>query len=467
MMIVSIDIGSTWTKGAAFCLDADGSLALVGWESYPTTVHDLSDGFGRVHRGLAAHGDDCELFYSSSAKGGLAVAAVGLVPELTSEMAKMTACSSGAKVTQTFAYELSDDDVVSLKRNPPDIVLLSGGSDGGNVYYPVRNAERIAEADISAAIVYAGNRSAKDAVVRILGGRHLVSTENVLPALDSPNPEPARTAIREIFLSTITAGKGLYRIVAQTGREPCPTPYALYEFSKSLAVHAPELGEFLLIDMGGATTDVYSFHEEVPTPGTVHRGLPEPKLKRSVEGDLGMRVSAITAADAALELSFLHERENVDLAAYAAKVNAAPEHLADTPEERLLDEFLAEANIATSVARHVGRAYEVATADGVVTVRTGRDLSSVRTVIGTGGYLSHASDFTPADCLSRIGADKHGKRILAPRCDRYLRDPMNILPLLANVSRGFPVAAARTAVKLLTLGQPVFQPETAKVLLAQ
>jgi uncharacterized protein (TIGR01319 family) len=430
-------------------------------------VHDLSEGFGRVLRGLVGRDDEFELFYSSSAKGGLAVAAIGLVPELTSEMAKMTACSSGAKVTQTFAYELSDDDVLSLTHSAPDIILLTGGADGGNVFYPVRNAERIAEAAVDASIVFAGNRSAKDAVARVLRGKDLLCTENVLPALDSPNPEPARSAIRDIFLSRITSGKGLDRIVAETGREPCPTPYALYEFCQSLATHAPELGEFLLIDMGGATTDVYSVHDEVPTAGTVRRGLPEPELKRSVEGDLGMRVSAITAADAVHEALNCEDRDVTALASYAAKVKAAPEHLAGTPEERHFDEWLAGINVATSVMRHVGRAYEVATADGIVTVQTGRDLSSIRTVIGTGGYLSHAGDFRPGSYLSQIGVDRYGKRVLSPRCEKYLRDPMNILPLLANVSRGFPAAAAKAAVELLTRDHPVTRPEITKVLAAQ
>src|SRR6266496_926801 len=91
--------------------------------------------------------------------------------------------------------------------------------------------------------------------------------ENLLPTLDCPNPEPARNAIREIFLSKITAGKGLDEIVRATGREPSPTPYALYEYCKYIGKFAPEFGEFLLIDMGGATTDVYSFHEEINISG--------------------------------------------------------------------------------------------------------------------------------------------------------------------------------------------------------
>jgi uncharacterized protein (TIGR01319 family) len=281
--------------------------------------------------------------------------------------------------------------------------------------------------------------------------------------LDTPNPEPARAAIREIFLRKITSGKGLDRIIDRTGCEPSPTPYALFEFCRSLAAHAPQLDEFLLIDMGGATTDVYSYHEDLPVPGVVRRGLPEPTIKRTVEGDLGMRVSAVSAVEALSEVTMFREANTAALLNYAEELKSSPEHLAVTPQERRFDAMLAGANIATSIMRHAGRAHEVATADGMVTVQAGRDLSSVKTIIGTGGYLSHSPDFDPRDHLSRIGTDKFGKRILVSRSEVYLRDPANLLPLLANVSRRHPAAAANAAARLLA-GLPI---ETNPQLLAE
>lgn len=459
MIIVSIDIGSTWTKGAAFLLGPGNDLRRLRRSSCPTTVQDLSIGFESVLNDLVGPDEDYELCYSSSAKGGLAVAAVGLVPELTAEMAKVTACSSGARLTQSFAYELSAEDIASLKKSAPDIILLSGGSDGGNTAYPSRNAERIAEADIACSVVYAGNRNAREYVATVLRARDVVCTENLLPTLDTPNPEPARAAIREIFLKKITSGKGLDRIIDRTGCEPSPTPYALYEFCRSLAVHAPELGEFVLIDMGGATTDVYSYHEELPVPGVVRRGLPEPTIKRTVEGDLGMRVSAASAYEAAGQIGPLPEADAAALLAYVQKLILSPEHLAVTSQERRLDAVLAGANITTSLMRHAGRAHEVATADGIVTVQTGRDLTSVKTIVGTGGYLSHSSDFDPRTHHSTIGVDKFGKRILVSQCESYFRDPENLLPLIANVSRRHPAAAAAAAVRLLTGADTATNPQ--------
>ncbi|PBB51904.1 MULTISPECIES: glutamate mutase L [Mesorhizobium] len=334
----------------------------------------------------------------------------------------------------------------------PDIILLSGGSDGGNVLYPARNAERIAQADIACSVVYAGNRSAREYVARILQAKDVVYTENLLPTLDTPNPEPARAAIREVFLRKITSGKGLDGIVDRTGCEPCPTPFALFEFCHSLAKHAPELGEFVLVDMGGATTDVYSYHEELPIAGIVRRGLPEPTIKRTVEGDLGMRVSAASSFEAAGQLFQLSEQDSEALSSYVRKLASSPEHLAASPQERHFDAVLAGVNIATSLMRHAGRAHEVATADGIVTVQTGRDLTSVKTIIGTGGYLSYSADFDPRIHLSGIDTDVFGKRILVSRHESYLRDTANLLPLLANVSRRHPAAAATAAVRLLKGG---------------
>jgi uncharacterized protein (TIGR01319 family) len=450
MTLISIDIGSTWTKGVKFAFSAQGQLEFVARAAHQTTVDNLSRGFNAVFEVLVAEGDTHELFYSSSAKGGLAVASIGIVPEITAEMARIAAHSAGAKLTHSFAYDLRNADIAALQRSNPDIVLLAGGSDGGNSRYPVENAKKLAQSALASTIVYAGNSHVRDEVEEILGGHDLICVDNLLPALDYPNPEPARNAIRDVFLSKITTGKGLDLIIRATGREPCPTPYALYEYARAIGELAPHFGEFVLIDMGGATTDVYSYHEEINILGTVRRGLPEPKIKRTVEGDLGMRVSARATAEARRAL--LAPSEDAEDAAfdrYLDKVTAAPETLPDTPLEMRYDILLADANIATSLMRHAGRACEVCTADGMVTVQTGRDLTRVSQIIGTGGYLSNTVGFDPRDSISRLGVDAHGKRILAPRGGRYHRDPDYLFPLLANVARGHPAQAVEKGLHAL------------------
>jgi uncharacterized protein (TIGR01319 family) len=450
MRLISIDIGSTWTKGAAFVLSSRNELRVAKRAAHPTTVDDLSRGFDAVFGALSTEGKPEQLFYSSSAKGGLAIAAIGIVPELTAEMAKLTAYSAGAKLTHSFAYALSAADIAMLRNSKSDIILLAGGADGGNAHYPVENARKLAEAKLPTTIVFAGNRAVRDEVERILKGRDLVCVDNILPTLECPNPEPARAAIRDLFLQRITKGKGLDRIVTATGREPWPTPYAIFEYCRHIAEVAPEFGEFVVVDIGGATTDVYSVHEEKNHAGTIRRGLPEAKVKRTVEGDLGMRVSAQSAATAVRKLDPSEGfGPSSAFSSFVDRVSIAPETLACSAEEHRFDAMLASANLAHSVMRHSGRSHEICTTEGVVTIQVGRDLTQVPQIIGTGGYLSATAGFRLEDSISRLGADEYGKRVLAPHQARYLRDPEYLFPLLANAAAAHPAAAVRAGLEAL------------------
>ena len=171
---LTIDIGSTWTKGAI--VDLDGSAPrLLARASVPTTQHDLAEGFTRV-RGALERGEDgapraegATVRFSSSAKGGLAIAAVGLVPDLTLNVARMAAASAGGKVTDGFSYRLASDHVAAIAATHPDIVLLCGGTDGGNKKVIAHNAAMLARSGPGVTnIIVAGNKSAYDQVAALL-----------------------------------------------------------------------------------------------------------------------------------------------------------------------------------------------------------------------------------------------------------------------------------------------------------
>lgn len=453
MSILSVDIGSTWTKGALFEIDGRGELQLVGRDARPTTVDNLSKAFFQVRDALDPHGRAGRLFYSSSAKGGLAVAALGIVPEVTSEMARIAAWSAGARLSEVYSYRLTRSDIAALEANPPDILLFAGGTDGGNTDYVLANAEKLARSTLDCAIVYAGNRAVRDDVAEILADRDVSCVDNLLPAMGEPNPEPARAAIREVFLDRIVHGKGLDTIVRETGAEPVPTPYAVYDYCALIRTHVPGWEEFMLVDLGGATTDVYSWHEPRHTHGTVQRGLPEPGLKRTVEGDLGMRVSARPAVACVRALTNATGDPAPDrldaLTHHAESVAAAPDILPSDDNGRALDALLAGACLATACGRHAGRMHEVSTVEGLVNVQVGRDLGGVRRVIGSGGYLASAGGFDPNPWLARLTLDERGKRILTPRNVAFHRDEHYLFPLLANAARGYPAAAARAGIRHL------------------
>lgn len=459
MIAVSIDIGSTWTKGALFEV-GEQDLDLKRRTVCPTTPQNLAQGFLQTLEQLGGQdalqrvrAGEISLSYSSSAKGGLSVAALGLVPAITLESARVAAYSAGARVNQVFSYRLTRADIRALEQNPPDILLFAGGTDGGHMEHGRANARLLADSSLECSIVYAGNRALQDEVGELLAHKDLQLVENVLPTLDQQNPDPARAAMRSIFLSRIVKGKGLDRIIDMTGAEPLPTPYAVYEYSRQIQQQVAGWSDFILLDMGGATTDVYSAHAQSPAAGIIARGLPEPLLKRSVEGDLGLRVSASAASETgqALIASHLqHQPEQLTaFSAYIERISQQPDYLPQDPDEQQFDQILAGTCVAHAAARHAGRSSRVYTPDGGVTVQTGRDLSQVRKVIGSGGWLSRARDFDLAAWLKPQRVDAQGKTVLLPDQVEYFRDQHYLFPLLANLARNFPTAAAHAGIRML------------------
>ncbi|MGP2408801.1 methylaspartate mutase accessory protein GlmL [Yersinia sp. 2538 StPb PI] len=461
MITVSIDIGSTWTKGAVFEVGDDDHIDVKNYALSPTTPHHLAEGFFSVlnkilnvadARPLLASGQ-VNIDYSSSAKGGLAVAAIGLVPNITLESAKVTAHSAGAKVSQHFAYNLNKSDVRALEASPPDILLFTGGTDGGDYAHGLSNAKLLAQSKLKCSIIYAGNRDLQDDVLEILGDKDLTIVNNVLPNLDSPNPFDARKAICNIFLKKIIRGKGLDVIVDQTGEDPLPTPYSVFELVQQIRQYVPDWETFMLIDMGGATTDVYSSYNSHMLPDTVIHGIPEPLIKRTVEGDLGMRVSAMNAGETGMPMIahyFSHQQNQIDaFYRYLTHITAHPGYLPRSDEEVVFDQLLAGICVGYATERHAGKKTQVCTCAGNIDLQVGRDLSLVKKVIGTGGWLSRAESFDIHNWLKYRNLDDEGKQVLLPGKFEYYRDTQGLLPLLANVARRFPKAAAQTGVRIL------------------
>lgn len=454
-LLLSVDIGSTYTKGGLFLLDGE-ELRLVGRAARPTTVADLGRGFAEVRAAaLAARPGaspaDVPVYWSSSARGGLKIAAVGLTPDLTLSVARLAATSAGGKVVRAFSYELADDDLASLRSVEPDIVLFTGGTDGGNSRVVLHNAARLAEAALPAVILYAGNSRVRDRVAGLLAGREVVTAANVMPEVNVLDIEPARDVIRRVFLERIVDGKGLSAVVAATGREPLPTPLAVFELVRTVGARVPDWEDFALIDMGGATTDFYSHTESFHGGDSVLlRGLREPKLKRTVEGDLGLRVSAealLRSEAAYLEARLAADGTKLDdLRRYVADVSRATESLPADDRGRRFDSLLAAACIRAASLRHSGVLQRVFTPQGGFQVQRGKDLRRVARLVGSGGYLAGAADAALLLEACAPGADDPDTRHLVPEAPACYADADYLMPLLGNLAADFPEAAARAAV---------------------
>jgi uncharacterized protein (TIGR01319 family) len=203
--------------------------------------------------------------------------------------------------------------------------------------------------------------------------------------------------------------------------------------------------------MGGATTDFYSFTESFRGGDSILlRGLREPKLKRTVEGDLGLRVSAEALFKS--EKAFFESRLDPDGAEFAAlrdhvaRVSRETEYLPGDDRGRRFDDLLAAACVRAAALRHSGVVQRVFTPQGGFDVQRGKDLRRIDRLIGSGGFLAGLDD--PAVLLEVCAPDAADPdtQHLVPEAPACFADDQYLIPLLGNLAVEFPDAAARAAV---------------------
>jgi uncharacterized protein (TIGR01319 family) len=387
---VCVDVGSTCTKVAVVDL-ATGDL--VATATHPTTVD--SDVLRGVDAAIAAAGatDVPDVYACSSAGGGLRLAVVGYEPLVSAEAGQRVALTAGARVVHVAAGRLAGPEVTALRAARPDVVLLVGGTDGGDAEVLSHNASRLAAGRLRVPVVLAGNAQVRDEAAAVLraGGITVTATGNVLPRIGELCPQPARAAIREVFLRHVIGGKRLSRGPRFARLVRGATPDVVLTAVELLA---EALGrDLLVVDVGGATTDVYS----ALLPDAERASAPRREVagmlwrSRTVEGDLGVRWSAPGVVAAARGERLLGPDEALDAA--ARRRAEQPGLLATTPEERAVDLRLAALAATVALRRHA---------------RGQRDLRDVALVLGSGGVLRHAAPGAAVGLLAAAVNDTAG-----------------------------------------------------------
>jgi len=388
-----LDVGSTDTKLAVVDV---GTGELVRAATHPTTAGtDVLDGVDALLEAAAAGGPVRHVYCCSSAGGGLRLAVIGQEALVSADAAHRVALSAGARVVHVAAGRQSPATLRAVRAARPDVLLLAGGTDGGETGVLLHNAERLAAARWRIPVVVAGNTDARDAVTALLSARGLPVTAagNVLPSIGTVQPGPARAAIRAVFLSHVIGGKHLSKGPRFPRMVSAATPDAVLT---GVGVLADALGgDLLVIDVGGATTDVYSALVPDGTAGTAVAGTLW--RARTVEGDLGVRwnTDGITAAAGNL------------------------------PTGTALQ--LAAAACVVAVRRHA---------------RTGRDLRNVVSVVASGGVFRHAGPAAAVAALTPMLHDHAGGWAL-PRAPRVTVDADYVLAAAGLLAAEHPHAAAR------------------------
>ncbi len=448
-----IDFGSTFTKLVVADLDCE---RIVGRYQAPSTVQtDITVALRQVletarrERGVAPR-DKSALLACSSAAGGLRMVTVGLVPALSSEAGVRAALGAGAKVVRSFAYNLNRSDITEIEHLSPDIILLIGGTDGGDKKVIIHNAGMLSGLSCRCPIVVAGNRDASDEIDGLFAGsdRTVVFAANVLPEIGTLSVDACREAIRRIFVSHIIKAKGIDRALALVDEAIIPTPSAVLKAAVLLAdgLAAEEgLGELMVVDVGGATTDVYSIARGIPTRSDVMaHGLPEPYAKRTVEGDLGVRHNIDTLLEMGGARGTFEDNRPEEVRACFSD----PSKLPSDDFEFLCDSLLAKVCVDVAGERHCGKIRIVFGSMGEIAIQEGKDLSGVACVIGTGGPVVFARD--PAAILGEMLFKARASHVLRPKAAELRLDQSYVLYAMGLLSSVEPERALRLMKQTIT-----------------
>lgn len=445
--LLLIDIGSTYTKLTAVDLDRRAVCGTA--QALTTGAEGVQKGLKEAERNLAAKFGEVKFqqkLACSSAAGGLRMVAVGLVPELTVAAARQAALGAGARVIGAFGFQLDDEQVDRILALDPDLLILSGGTDGGDRETILHNGRVLAKSALRSPIIVAGNQRVTPALIDLFqkSGKIAYQVPNVLPEPGKVNIEPVQAEIRRIFLERIIYAKGLDQVLSEVD-VMMPTPAAVLQATQRLAEGSGEArgwGELLVVDVGGATTDVHTAAAGFPTELEIlWRGLPEPFLKRSVEGDLGMRYSAGALVEV-FGLEWVAKQAGLSTEEVLQSVQRRREDVGMVPTDAAdinFDGLLGFLAIQGATDRHAGQLETVSSPFGTTYIQTGKDLTRLPAVVGTGGVLVHHPHSVDLLRGALFNPDRPEK--LKPKQARLYLDRNYLLPTLGLIAEAYPEAA--------------------------
>lgn len=434
--LLTVEIGSTITKVNAFGGLGSDKIRHIGQGIALTTIDsDVRIGYENAKNDLieklgVKNINVKDIVANSSAAGGLKMVATGLTWEMTARAAKEAALGAGAVLKYLTAGPLTQTDLNRIVSANPNMILFAGGVDYGEQQVVIENAQKLASLNLSIPIIFAGNKVIEDEIRSTFENTNylLEIVPNVYPSIDEFNIEPTRKAIQHLFSKHIIHAKGIDKLQQIVNKDIIPTPYAVLKIAEALYT---KLGDLVIIDVGGATTDVHSV-----TEGSLkYKKLliaPEPFSKRTVEGDLGVYVNASNVK------KYLDEESvNIDL----QKLSPLPK----MDEEVYLSLTLTDKAVRTAIERHAGQILETFGPDGRKLFIKGKDLTAVKYIIGSGGALTRLKN--AKQILENIRITEVYKKLLPLQTAVILIDKNYILSACGTMLDYYKEDAIKLAIK--------------------
>lgn len=453
--IILLDFGSTFTKAAVV---SSKERKIIFTTKTPSTVQvnakiGLDICFDRIKKVIGEEEfNNAKKLATSSAAGGLRMIVVGLTKNLSISAGRNAAFGAGAKILKTYSGLLTEKDIEEIDETNVEIILLCGGYEYGNISGVLHNADMLGTSKKSVPIIYSGNSVIMHEVRSSLMSRQkeCVLVENIIPQIGKINSKPAEELIRQVFMNRITNMKGLDTIKDDLESVMMPTPASVLEAGHLLSKGYGDeegLGELMIVDIGGATTDIHTYAESVTYENAKFIGSPEPYSKRTVEGDLGMRESSglviaeVGYEKAASDLGITVERLEKSINRRLENIEFLPKD--DPAEEELelrVDQQIAKYAAALAARRHAGRV-EAVHSKVCSLIQTGKNLTQVSTIIGTGGPIINSAN--PGEILRQAIMNEADlkNRILLPKSAKIMIDADYVFYAAGILSHIDPAAA--------------------------
>jgi uncharacterized protein (TIGR01319 family) len=490
-VILATDCGSTTTK-AILIEKVDGHYRQTYRGEAPTTVEEpvadvtagvrnaavevgelagrrLIDDDGKIIRPArpATSGnppEGCDIYIStSSAGGGLQMLVTGVVREMTAASAKRAALGAGAIVMDAIASNDKRrpyEQIQRIRELRPDMILMSGGTDGGTIKHVVAIAELIAPAkpqprfgsNYKLPIIYAGNQDAVPFVREVFDESVTLSVvDNVRPVLERENLAPARDAIHDLFLEHVMAhAPGYDRLIQWADAPIMPTPGAvgdiLQQIAKARGINV------VGVDIGGATTDVFSVFDGADG---------QPVFNRTVSANLGMSYSiSNVVSEAGLEnvLRWVHlDMDPRELRNRVKNKMIRPTTIPQTLEALVFEQAVAREALRLAYIQHrefattlKGVQQQRTVGDTFAQLRSGQsivDNMKLNLLVASGGVLSHAPRMEQTAAMMIDAFEPEGITELA-------KDSIFMMPHLGVLASVHPQAALEVFEKdcLISLG---------------
>ena len=450
--VIVAEIGSTTTIVNAFDkLDSNNPI-FIGQGFATTTTDDVTVGLSNAIDDLKKNLniktlEAKETFASSSSAGGLKMTVHGLVYDMTAKAAKEAALGAGANIKMITSGVLSKFDLEEIKKIKPNIIMVAGGVNYGEVATALENSKQIASLQLNTPVIYAGNiqiqSEIKDIFKNFNQENYLYITNNVYPEIDVLDVDEARKVIQDVFEEHITKAKGMEKVRSIVNQNIIPTPGAVMSATVLLQEH---LGNILTLDIGGATTDI---HSATSDSIEVSRKLlsPEPFIKRTVEGDLGVYVNKDNLIN-------LYSKDKLirDLNINSDNLEELINNYEEIPKNKQISlvEALSTLALTISIKRHAGKYIYKFLPSGKSKLPEGKDLTEVEYIIATGGALTKLAN---RESIIKNALAKLDDSILKPKAEtKILFDNYYIMGTLGVLSKKYPDAALLLLKQSLKIG---------------